>query len=147
MLRIGAVNMESDLDIDAIEQYEGKCDEIIITKKSSRGKIALDFSLFHVPRIYIELEQSAETTRAVCKVNEANKYEHVSHASHPKERESYSFATQKLHALVPIVGGTKSPDRSSIITDIIGVCYVGDGRLYHKDTLLRSFKRGSVEIL
>jgi hypothetical protein len=32
MLRIGAVNIELDLDIDAIEQYKGKCDEIIITK-------------------------------------------------------------------------------------------------------------------
>jgi hypothetical protein len=31
-LKIGAMDMESDLDIDAIEQYKGKCDKIIITK-------------------------------------------------------------------------------------------------------------------
>ena len=81
------------------------------------------------------------------KVNEANKYEHVLQAAHPKEPESTSFVSQKLYTLVPIVGGTKSPDRSSIIPNDIGACYVGDGRLYHKDTLLRSLKRGSVEIL
>jgi hypothetical protein len=35
MLRIGAIDMELDLDIDAIEKLIGKCDEIIITKEPS----------------------------------------------------------------------------------------------------------------
>jgi len=143
MLRIGAVNMELDLDIDAIEQYKGTCDEIIITKNSSRRRIALGAPLF--PGIYIEFEQSDETIRAVCKVNEANKYGHVLQAGHSKEPESTFFSSQKLHTLAPVVWVTKSPDRSSIIPNDIGVCY--DGRLYHKDTLIRSLMRDSVEIL
>jgi hypothetical protein len=145
MLRIGAVNMELDLDIDAIEQYKGTCDEIMITKNSSRFRIDLGAPLF--PRISIEFEQIEETIRAVCKVNEANKYGHVLQAGRQKKPESTSFVSQKLNTLVPIVGGTKSPDRSNIIPNDIGVCYVGNGRLYHKDTLIRSLMRDSVEIL
>jgi hypothetical protein len=147
MLRIGTVNMESDLDIDAIEKLIGKCDEMIITKEPSRRQIALGVQLFPAPRIYIELEQSGETIRAVCKVNEANKYRHVLHASLPKEPESTSFASQKQHNLAPIVGGKKSPGRSSLIPNDIGVCYIRDYRLYNEDALLRSLERESVEIL
>jgi hypothetical protein len=102
---------------------------------------------FPVPRIYIKLEQSGETIRAVCKVNEANKYGHVLHASLPKEPESNSFASRKQHNLAPIVGDKKSPERSSIIPNDIGVCYIRDYRLNNKGALLRSLEHDLVEIL